>query len=680
MEIFLSFLKLIIPVLLISYTSFSLIKFLKINDLIEKFLLLFLFNCFYIVISIEILSFFKLVSLWPLIILYSLSSLACLIAAIVKKHRINISFSYIKLVFKNFYNNISLPKIIKIIIIVWLVVILLTTFFIGITVPPKNYDSMTYHLTRAAFWKQNQTINHYSAGNVRQLENPVNAEVLFLWLMIFTNSDNILFLVQWLSLVILLITFYKLIRYAGLDSGISFFTSFIICTFDMIIFQSSSTQNDLFLASFIVLTLYFIFKTFKDETINVRHSVFAGLLAGFAIGIKGYSYLFIPGFLLFILISLFSGNKNFLKLRLVKSGFIILFSILGCILFASYNWVGNLMDFGNIFSSSQTTNLMSIVNPDSKTFLSNISRHLSSFYQLKDYDRGIISSIIQNILNKTHAVLGLDISSQRTTWPGTEFYLSSLALNMDVAYFGPIVPLLIIPSIFYNLVLFIILKSIKKIYTQIRILFLDSLRIFLIPFVFFSLYIFIFKWQPWAGRLMISYVVLLSIGFAFLILLIKIVNKKYLFNLFIAIILFISIIFSGKVLFNSWDPKIIPVGGESIYSVSYEERRYMNAAPEMYDVYKKANVALSSNAKVGLFTSNDSWDYIFFGKNFTRQICYISENEMKNESFEDIFLKNNLDGLILYRNNLPYKETEEFESRIQNLRYLESNNYYIFYR
>jgi len=84
-EILLSLLKIIPLFILISFTSFFFIRILRISDLIEKILLIFLFNWVQVIIIIEILSLFKKVSFVPLIIFHSLIFIICLIVSIIKK-------------------------------------------------------------------------------------------------------------------------------------------------------------------------------------------------------------------------------------------------------------------------------------------------------------------------------------------------------------------------------------------------------------------------------------------------------------------------------------------------------------------------------------------------------------------------------------------------------------------
>jgi len=408
--------------------------------------------------------------------------------------------------------------------------------------------------------------------------------------------------------------------------------------------------------------------------VGLKYSILAGLTAGFTVGIKGYVHLFIPGIVLFLIIY---GKNN--RVKWSKVLYIVLFTLLGCFLFAAYNWVQNYISFGNIFSSTQTSGLMRINNPSVKTFISNFIRHLVSFYQLRGHDFGILSVPMEKFTYFIHNKMNLDISSPATTWPGQQFYFPNLVFDMDLAYFGPVCSLIIIPSVLYNIVIFTLFKRIRR-DAGFKEKYKNTLKILIIPVVFFISYTLIFKWQPWAGRLMISFALLMMFSFAILIELFRNINVKYLFSVIISVIIFIAIIFSGKVLFNSCDPKILPIGNRSIYSYDYDERRYIIVAPYMEAVKEMVNDTIGEKSNLGLATCGDDWDYIYFGKDFKRNLYYILEEEYTEKDILDILKDNNLDGLLLNTKGAPDIGEEVYQEKIKGVNYNEEDAYVLFYR
>ena len=312
-ETIISFLKLIIPFCLISFVSLFLIKVLKIEDILDKIILLFLFNWCQIILNIEILSIFKIINSHTLLLAHLFWFSVVLFFSIKNKFNYKIRIGIIKSRLTDFYNGIKINKILKNILIVWLLLIMFTTFFIGVSVPPNNWDSMTYHLARVAFWRQNTTLNHYFTNNSRQTIMPINAEVGLLWIILFTNNDRLAFLVQWTVFVLSLIVLYKMLKICKFSKKISFLSIFVFSCLTMVIMQASTTQNDLTLAVLVLIAVYFALVFLKKQNIDLRYIIFSSISLGIAIGVKGYSYLFIPGFYLFML--LYKGN---FKIRLKK--------------------------------------------------------------------------------------------------------------------------------------------------------------------------------------------------------------------------------------------------------------------------------------------------------------------------------------------------------------------------
>ena len=165
--------------------------------------------------------------------------------------------------------------------------------------------------------------------------------------------------------------------------------------------------------------------------------------------------------------------------------------------------------------------------------------------------------------------------------------------------------------------------------------------------MFFIGYNYIFVWHPWAGRLFISFASLMMINFAMLINFNNYLNKKIIFNTIFTIILIISFSFSFIDLFFNEFATIIPYKNKSIFSVSYDDRRYYKVNPQMGRVNDMINSALQENSKIGLLTGGNDWDYIYFGKNFKRNINYVNDYEYKNNDIKSLLSADSLDAIII---------------------------------
>ena len=293
--------KILIPFLIISFASFIIIRIFKITGYFENFILIFLLDWCQIIFAIEILSIFHKVSFLNIYIFHIITLIIVLITAFFKKINLSFNFYNLKNNIFSFYKNIEINKYIKFIFISWLAIILLTTFIIGVITPPKNWDSLTGYLFRAGIWLQQQSINHFFTPHAWQLTNPINPSIGFLWVLIFTRSDNIIFLLQWISGLIIIFSLYKILRKVGFNRFISSFTAFIFISTGLVTLELCTSQHDLILSSFIVICLYLAIKIFEEESIKYFYLILFGFSAGIALGSKAFTIFFIPGFLIFSL-------------------------------------------------------------------------------------------------------------------------------------------------------------------------------------------------------------------------------------------------------------------------------------------------------------------------------------------------------------------------------------------
>ena len=364
LEALLSLLKIFLPLTVITFSSLIITKLIKINDFLERIILIFIFNWFQIIIIIEFLSLFKKVTPLFISIMHLAFSIIILAIALFKKIEFKINLEEINKKIFFFFKYEKTNGVIKLIVVVWLIIILITTFFIGISVPPKNWDGMVAYLVRVGIWQQQHSINHYYTPVLSQLENHINPGLGLLWVLLFTNSGNILFTVQWISLLVILITLYKLLRYLKYGINLSLISVFVFSISNIVILEACTTQNDLIVASFLFIAFYFLIKVLDDKEIVLKNIIIFSLTLGVSIGSKFYAYFFIIGFIIFLLLY---GKNN--KLKLTKTLYMIIFTIAGFILFSSYNFIQNFITFGDFLGSKSTVDSIRIINPSIKTLI-----------------------------------------------------------------------------------------------------------------------------------------------------------------------------------------------------------------------------------------------------------------------------------------------------------------------
>ncbi|MDD5019730.1 MAG: hypothetical protein PHS61_04840, partial [Candidatus Omnitrophica bacterium] len=108
-----------------------------------------------------------------------------------------------------------------------LAIFLISSLFLGFFVPPNNWDSMSYHLSRVGYWRQHGTLAPYAIQDMRQLYLLPNAEILLLWPIVFLKSDVLAFLPQWVSYVGVMGLVFLLARHLEFSLFPSLFSAFI---------------------------------------------------------------------------------------------------------------------------------------------------------------------------------------------------------------------------------------------------------------------------------------------------------------------------------------------------------------------------------------------------------------------------------------------------------------------
>jgi hypothetical protein len=110
---------------------------------------------------------------------------------------------------------------------------------------PSNWDSMTYHLARVAYWIMHGSVEPYPTHIDRQVVLQPGAEYVIAALQITSGSDRLAGAVQLVSWVLAVLASPALARVAGAPRRLAPWAAVVIAALPMGVLQASSTQNDL---------------------------------------------------------------------------------------------------------------------------------------------------------------------------------------------------------------------------------------------------------------------------------------------------------------------------------------------------------------------------------------------------------------------------------------------------
>ena len=176
------------------------------------------------------------------------------------------------------------------------------TLLTALISPPNTYDSLTYHLPKVEHWVQNRSLAHYPTNILRQIALNPGAEILILHSRLWSGSDSIFNLIQWLGYAVAIIAASAAAARLGAGLSGQLLGALWLGTLPMAILQASSTQNDLLTGTF---SLVFIerYLVLRERT-SLPHAMEAGAALGLAVVTKGTAMIVLLPFCLLLAVEL----------------------------------------------------------------------------------------------------------------------------------------------------------------------------------------------------------------------------------------------------------------------------------------------------------------------------------------------------------------------------------------
>ena len=360
-----------------SYFLSSIFKTAKTANSILYFVLILISQ---VILTIEILSILKFVNITGLLCSNIIVCLICLgISLILGTDRQSL-LELLNKIFSNFItcqaNIIKSIKQDKFLFILFLFFCFssLISLILALFVPSNSWDGLAYHLARVGFWMQNETLQHFATGSIRQLVFPINSEIMILWPMVFLKRDYFSQFNQYLAYLGCLFVFFTFFKYLKFSTKRILWAIFILTSLPIVILESSSTQTDLIMAFLLFCSFYlFVFGTREK---NKTALIFSAISYAIALGTKNTAIFFIPVLgIIYLIVSIKESGKAFYKpLLIFLSAIIPAFIIL-----SSYNYILNFIDYGS-FLGPKPFIYRHIGTFGIKSFIVNMVKYLIFFF------------------------------------------------------------------------------------------------------------------------------------------------------------------------------------------------------------------------------------------------------------------------------------------------------------
>jgi hypothetical protein len=170
---------------------------------------------------------------------------------------------------------------IALLFVLGLAVVLGYELMLALEVPPNNWDSLAYHLSRAAAWKQAGGIHWIAnAPTGRMNEFQPLAEQQILFLMVSAGSGALFALPQYVAQLAILAAVYGASRRLGFGYRASACGAALLASFSAIALQTTTAQNDLASAVFPAIAVCLLLSRLDAE------AVLAGVALGLGLAVK----------------------------------------------------------------------------------------------------------------------------------------------------------------------------------------------------------------------------------------------------------------------------------------------------------------------------------------------------------------------------------------------------------
>ena len=490
--------------------------------------------------------------------------------------------------------------------------ILIGFFIVGITTPPNNLDSLDpTHLTKVLFWLQQGTIANSDYGFLSVFFDPIGIHIQGIWLFTLGKSENLFFLVQWFSLVITVISIYKISRLLDYSKTSSLFSAIIGLSFPIVLLQSYSFQGDLSVASLILLSISFSLSFHKNKhKLDLIAAILAFVLA---LASKRGALLALPFIVIFLIFLSLMKNKKIVPW--VAGSITILFITIAITLFITIN-----KNNTTLAGISLLPNDSSSIHQITEKAKYNFPRYLFQFIGLDGLPRVIQHSWISSkagLFSNLFSTMNLNLEEELYLQPGYDEkekfnYTSPLVLNEDSSWFGPLcfllLPLALILSLFSS-------KKDRRNHALLGILF----------FLYYTILVFLQRpgWDPFQGRYFLLAILPLVPSVSILL-----PRNRYLRIIIVLIILPISLFLSVNTLLVNNSKPII-------------------TASSLWSFQSKIILPLPDNNKYQLFIKNkltSNFDKIsehalgrrtIYASQYWEQVYYSSFGFFKNITFID---------------------------------------------
>lgn len=139
-------------------------------------------------------------------------------------------------------------------------------FVMSLVTIPHTVDSMTYNMTRIAYWARNRSVAHFATNDVRAVTTAPIAEFINLQVYILHDKSDVLFnLVQSLSYIVNTFLVMGICKKLGVSEKYRYLCALLYTSMPIAFAEAFTTQIEQFATVFMLIFVYFILDLLKDD-------------------------------------------------------------------------------------------------------------------------------------------------------------------------------------------------------------------------------------------------------------------------------------------------------------------------------------------------------------------------------------------------------------------------------
>ncbi len=420
---------------------FNLFSSYLIASLCNNFLIIFIAYFAFIVANMEILSFFSAIN-EPNLLFFSFINLVLSFAffKFKKGNLLKPNFDT-----KRFINSLLLDKSLALLFCSF-IILFFSSLFLSIITPAMEPDSQTYHFLRAWEFIKNQNLLHFETNDIRALIMPINSEILYAWMLAFKKNLYGYGIISFISYILTILASWQIFEKFKFSYRKRLFAIFIFSSLSAVIIQIPSMQTNILVGS-LLLSAFCLFLSNSKTSIY-----FSSLALSLALGTKTTAIISLLGFFSFVILYeiLIDKNKNLKKTRLF-----IIFLLINFIIFGSYNYILNLIQFNNPFSNNAAYQGHKFWG-GIKGYISNLLNFTLQAFDFTGFKWGIyLNDKILTIKKEIYNLLNIPIN----IGTNVKLYEVNIGTDEQIAGFGILGFLAFLPSILISFFSFFFNKN-----------------------------------------------------------------------------------------------------------------------------------------------------------------------------------------------------------------------------